>query len=76
MEGDEKERRKKLDFLREHYIPIVDYSLEEQSQKGMHEASKKLRLLKRILLNDNELYVVALLLILFHLIFSYFAFYN
>lgn len=55
------ERRKKLAYLREHYIPIVDYSLEEQSQKGMHEASKKLKLLKRILLDDNELYVLFLL---------------
>jgi hypothetical protein len=72
MADDEKERRQKLAFLREHYIPIVDYSLVEQSQKGMHEASKKLRVLKRILLNDNELYVVGLL----HIDFVSFLFYS
>jgi len=54
-ENDENERRKKLAYLREHYIPIVDHSLQEQHQKGMQEASKKLKLLKIILLNDDEL---------------------
>jgi hypothetical protein len=72
MANDEKERRQKLAYLREHYIPIVDYSLIEQSQKGMHEASKKLKVLKRILLNDNELYVEYLFTIDFILYFPFF----
>ncbi|CAB3382674.1 Hypothetical predicted protein [Cloeon dipterum] len=52
---DEKDRRKKLEELRKHYLPIIDSNIEEQVKKEMHDAAKKLKVLRNILAESVEL---------------------